>query len=964
MTKYDPKAIEPKWQQYWDEHQTYRAETDPSREKFFGLIEFPYPSGAGLHVGHPRSNTAMDVITRYHRMNGKNVLFPIGFDSFGLPTENFAIKTGRPPKEITDENIATFTRQLKALGFGFDWSRAVTTSEPEYYKWTQWIFLQLYKQGLAYKTNQPINWCPKDKIGLANEEVVDGCCERCGNPVEKRNKEQWMLAITKYADKLLAGLNEVDYISRARTQQENWIGRSEGAEIEFELLFTKNPADNDRRGPNGEKAKITVFTTRPDTLFGATYLVLAPEHLWVTLAIDNNHDVLENKSEVVAYVEAAKHKTDIERSALDKEKTGVELRGVKAINPATGEQIPLFVADYVLGGYGAGAIMAVPAHDERDWEFAKKFGLPIRKVVAAEVGAHWKKPEKRVGVYAVVQDLNGNYLIQWDKKELHHRLPGGTRHDGETLQEVLSREFKEETGYRNFEIESKIGSSFSNIITGSSKKEVRYERIGFVVKLLNDEQDVVNSEEDVDRFEYKWVTIDEAKDLFAKNPQQTGEWEILLQHHKPSVFIDTGVSVESEFLNGLTTAEAKEKIISWLEEKGIGQRKVQYKLRDWVFSRQRYWGEPIPLVHCEKCAGWVPLPVDQLPLTLPEVEKYLPTDTGESPLAAITEWVNTTCPQCGGPARRETDTMPNWAGSSWYFLRYTDPKNDKELASKEALKYWTPVDWYNGGMEHTVLHLLYSRFWNQFLFDIGVVPTLEPYKKRTSHGMILAKGGEKMSKSKGNVVNPDEMVDQYGADALRTYIMFMGPFDQAVEWDTNGLVGVRRFLDKVWNLQDKVSDSAVTNPKVVTQLHQTIKKVTDDIANMSFNTSVAKLMELANAITAEEKIAQADYQIFIKLLSVFAPHIAEELWSTHGTGGSVALASWPQYQAELAKSTEVTVAVQVNGKVRAELVVSPDIAEVDIKAQALAHESVQKWLEGREPKKIIYVPGRLVSIVV
>ncbi len=997
--KYDPKSIEPKWQKFWEDNQTFRVETDPAKEKFFGLIEFPYPSGAGLHVGHPRSYTAMDVITRQKRMEGKNVLYPIGFDSFGLPTENFAIKTGRPPAEITAENIANFTRQLKALGFGFDWSRAVTTSEPEYYKWTQWIFLQLYKQGLAYKANQPINWCPKDKIGLANEEVVDGCCERCGNPVEKRNKEQWMLAITKYADKLLAGLNEVDYISRAKIQQENWIGRSEGAEINFELFFTKNPADNDRRGPNGEKAKLTVFTTRPDTLFGATYLVLAPEHLWVTLATDQNHDVLENKAEVLAYVNAAKQKTDIERSALDKEKTGVELRGVKAINPVTGEQIPMFVADYVLGGYGTGAIMAVPAHDERDFEFASKYHLPKVEVVA-----------------------------------------GG------------------------------------DIAT--------------------------------------------------------------------EAFTSAGFAVNSDFLNGLETVEAKAKMVAWLEENKIGNRKVQYKLRDWVFSRQRYWGEPIPLVFCENCNGWIPLPESELPLELPKVEKYLPTDTGESPIAAMTEWVKTTCPKCGGPARRETDTMPNWAGSSWYFLRYMDPQNAKDLFRTDGfkfrpaieptekdkayfatfkqvyqdlekkgikvwtgnrlllnglnrnlwtplrtvclvawnddkaaiasylveqgyrltqsfnqndlyekdgvrveivpvwkengemysltyqgakqpmqardlpevclgnlwgftfrtispeynlahyeyteknesdgqsnqekiaflsewvekinpnLRYWNQVDWYNGGMEHTVLHLLYSRFWNQFLYDIGVVPTLEPYKKRTSHGMILAKGGEKMSKSKGNVVNPDEMVELYGADALRTYIMFMGPFDQAVEWDTNGLVGVRRFLDKVWNLQEKVSDSAATNKKVVTQLHQTIKKVTDDIQNMSFNTSVAKLMELANAMSVEEKIAKTDYQILIKLLSVFAPHIGEELWAQFGDGNSVSKSTWPVYDAELAKDSEVIIAIQINGKVRAELTVSPDIAEADIKKLALENEGVQKWLEGKEPKKFIYVPGRLISIVV
>ena len=798
MQKYDPKSIEPKWQKFWEDNQTFRVETDPSREKFFGLIEFPYPSGAGLHVGHPRSYTAMDVITRQKRMEGKNVLYPIGFDSFGLPTENFAIKTGRPPAEITDENIANFTRQLKSLGFGFDWSRAVTTSEPEYYKWTQWIFLQLYKHGLAYKANQPINWCSKDKIGLANEEVVDGCCERCGNPVEKRNKEQWMLAITKYADKLLAGLNEVDYITRAKIQQENWIGRSEGAEINFPIKDSEQ--------------KIKVFTTRPDTIFGVTFLAVSAE--WAQTWFADKTPSTEISNYIAATLQG--RTTAVAREEV--EKTGID-SGLKAINPVSNEEVPVWIVNYVLADVGTGAIMAVPAHDERDWEFATKFKLPKLEVVG-----------------------------------------GG------------------------------------DIATGA--------------------------------------------------------------------FAEKGMVINSDFLNGLETDEAKEKIIAQLEEKKIGNHKVQFKLRDWVFSRQRYWGEPIPLVFCENCADWIPLPESELPLTLPVVEKYLPTDTGESPIAAMTDWVKTTCPKCGGPARRETDTMPNWAGSSWYFLRYTDPKNNNELASQENLKYWTPVDWYNGGMEHTVLHLLYSRFWNQFLYDIGVVPTLEPYKKRTSHGMILAKGGEKMSKSKGNVVNPDEMVELYGADALRTYIMFMGPFDQPVEWDTNGLVGVRRFLDKVWNLQEKVSDSSVTNKKVVTQLHQVIKKVTDDIASMSFNTSVAKLMELANAMSVEEQINKTDYQILIKLLSVFAPHIGEELWSVVGDGGSVSKATWPIFDAELAKDSEITVAVQVNGKVRAELVVSPEIAEEEIKSLALANENIQKWLEGKEPKKVIYVKGRLVSIVV
>lgn len=955
MTKYDPKVAEPKWQKYWADNQTFEAKTDLNKEKFFGLIEFPYPSGAGLHVGHPRSYTAMDVITRQQRMLGKNVLFPIGFDSFGLPTENFAIKTGRPPAEITDENIANFTRQLKSLGFGFDWSRAVTTSEPEYYKWTQWIFLQLYKHGLAYKTNQPINWCPKDKIGLANEEVVDGCCERCGNPVEKRNKEQWMLAITKYADKLLEGLNEVDYISRAKTQQENWIGRSEGAEINFPIKDSEQ--------------KITVFTTRPDTIFGVTFLAVSAE--WAQTWFADK----QASAEITNYIATTLHGRTTAVAREEVEKTGID-SGIVAVNPVSGEEVPVWIVNYVLADVGTGAIMAVSAHDERDFEFAQKFGLPIKQVVAAEVGTHWENPEKRIGVYAVVQNTAGEYLIQWDKKGFHYRLPGGTREGQEEIVETLRREFKEETGYKNFEIRSKIASSFSNIITGVNKREVRYERIGFEVRLISSEQDQVTSEEDGGRFDYSWVSFNAAKELFAKNPQQTGEWEILVRHHKMAAFTDVGIVVNSDFLNGLQTEEAKAKMTAYLEEKKIGSHKVQFKLRDWVFSRQRYWGEPIPLVHCDACADWIPLPESELPLTLPEVEKYLPTDTGESPLAAMTDWVKTTCPKCGGEARRETDTMPNWAGSSWYFLRYADPKNNQELASQENLKYWTPVDWYNGGMEHTVLHLLYSRFWNQFLHDIGVVPTLEPYKKRTSHGMILAKGGEKMSKSKGNVVNPDEMVELYGADALRTYIMFMGPFDQPVEWDTNGLVGVRRFLDKVWNYVDQILPSVeFSDTKGKTLLHQTIKKITDDVLKMKFNTAVSTMMSFMNSIHVpiEEtgtgigfhtNISKKDFGEFIKLLSLFAPHISEELWYSLGNTGSIAHATWPQYDAELAKSSEVTVAIQINGKVRAEVIVSPDIAEAEVKQLALNHESVQKWLDGKEPKKVIYVPGRLISIVV
>ncbi len=813
MNKYNPKEIEKKWQKTWEKEGTFEVEEDPTKKKFYGLIEFPYPSGAGLHVGHPRPFTAMDVITRKKRMEGFNVLYPIGFDAFGLPTENYAIKTGRPPAEVTAENIANFTRQLKSLGYGFDWSRAVDTTDPKYFKWTQWIFLQLYKHGLAYKKNQPINWCPKDKIGLANEEVVQGCCERCGTAVEQRNKEQWMLAITKYADKLLEGLKEVDYITPARIQQENWIGKSEGAEVQFVI-----PAKA------GIQDTLTVFTTRPDTIFGVTFVAVSAElaNSWLKVG-------WQVGSEVKKYVEATLKERVATEDRDEVEKTGIDA-GIKAINPVTGEEIPVWITNYVMGGVGTGAIMGVPGHDERDHEFAKKFSLSIKEVVA-----------------------------------------GGN--------------------------------------------------------------------------------VDE------------------------KAFTEKGKAVNSDFLNDLETAEAKKKMTAWLEEKNLGKHKINFKLRDWVFSRQRYWGEPIPLVFCAACAekkdfqskgeemnpGWIPLDEKELPLELPKVTKYEPTDTGESPLAAMDKWVNTKCPRCGGKARRETDTMPNWAGSSWYFLRYTDPTNTKAFASKENLDYWMAVDWYNGGMEHTVLHLLYSRFWNEFMYDIGVVPTKEPYKKRTSHGMILGPDGEKMSKSRGNVINPDEMTEQFGSDAFRTYIMFMGPFDQFVQWDTNGLVGVRRFMERVWNLQEYLTGEG--SNQVV--MHQTIKKVSEDIDKMSFNTAIAKLMELANHFTKEQKITREEYEVFAKLMSPFAPHMADEIWTeVLGHKKSLAHEAWPTFKPELTVENTLTLAVQVNGKVRDNLEVAADITEANVKELVMQSEKVKKWLEGKTPKKIIYVKGKLVSVVV
>ncbi len=1026
MQKYNHKEIEQKWQKFWQENKTFEVDNNfDAKNKFYALIEFPYPSGQGLHVGHPRPFTAMDVISRKKRMQGYKVLFPIGFDSFGLPTENYAIKTGRHPADITKENIENFTRQLKALGFSFDWSRQINTADPCYYKWTQWIFLQFFKKGLAYKKNMPINWCTSCKIGLANEEVVNGCCERCGGTVIKKDKEQWMLAITDYAESLLKGLEEVDYLPQIKTQQKNWIGKSQGAEIKFKI--------------KGTDLDLEVFTTRPETIFGATYMVIAPEHSLVKELANK----IENFEEVEKYIESARLKSELERTDLQKHKTGIELKGIKAINPATGEEIPVWIADYVLLTYGKGAIMSVPAHDERDFDFAKKYNLEIKCIIKPNIH---KLDEN---VYPKQENIDKQLI----------------------LQKILQGEL---------------------CYTGKDNDDF----------LIN-----------------------------------------------------------SDFLNDLSVPEAKQKIINWLEENNIGKKKVNYKLRDWVFSRQRYWGEPIPLVYCEKCAqkkpkvliihgfadnstknwfpwlkqileqkgfevivpdmpdslspdfdkwmqelenlglekndklfivghslggfiaqhfilknklkveslilvapaiknlewdiledkyhdfadfnvikkflnndvnytelkdlankiivylsdndpfipfektqkiyqdinaeviklkncahfnfsefkeilesfpdkerlnlGWFALDESELPLELPEVEKYEPTDTGESPLSKITDWVNVKCPKCGGPARRETDTMPNWAGSSWYYLRYMDSKNDSALASWNAMSFWGPVDWYNGGMEHVVLHLLYSRFWNHFLFDIGVVPFKEPYKKRTAHGMILAKGGEKMSKSKGNVVNPDEMVERFGADALRTYIMFMGPFDQAVEWDTNGLIGVRRFLDRVWNLQDKVVLDFQDKKEVIVNLHKTIKKVSEDIDKMHFNTAVSAMMEFVNLLYKQEKFSESVYKDFIKLLSPFAPHICEEIWNRFSNEmQSLAYESWPEYKQELCEQESVKIVIQVNGKVRDNIEVKKDLSDDELKQIVLSQKKIKKYIQDKQIKKFIIVKNRLVNIVV
>ena len=805
---YNPKEIERKWQKIWEDENAFAALDDYSKPKYYALVEFPYPSGQGLHVGHPRPYTALDIVARKRRMEGYNVLYPMGWDAFGLPTENYAIKNHIHPKIVTKNNVHRFKEQLQSLGYSFDWNREINTTDPNYYKWTQWIFLKLFKAGLAYKAEMPINWCTSCKVGLANEEVVNGVCERCGSEVIRKVKSQWMLKITEYADKLIEGLDTVDYIERVKVSQKNWIGRSQGAEVDFCL-----------KGKDGavKEEKLRIYTTRPDTLFGVTYMVISPEHPY----IEQFADEIGNMDEIRAYQEQAARKSDFERSELAKEKTGVLIQGLTAVNPVNDTQIPIWVSDYVLMSYGTGAIMAVPAHDERDWEFAKKFNMPIIQVVESSEGA---------------VDVNE--------------------------------------------------AAFTDVATG---------------KLVN-----------------------------------------------------------SGFLNGMEVSEAKKAITAFLEEKGIGTPKKNYKLRDWVFSRQRYWGEPIPIIHCPKC-GYVPVPEDQLPLELPDVESYVPTDNGESPLAAMRSWVETTCPNCGGKAERETDTMPQWAGSSWYFLRYTDPHNDEALASPEALRYWLPVDWYNGGMEHTTLHLLYSRFWHRFLYDQGVVPCPEPYQKRTSHGMILGENGEKMSKSRGNVVNPDDIVNDFGADTLRTYEMFIGAFDLSAAWSQEGVKGCRRFLERVWKLQELVTDEAGYSSALETRMHQTIKKVSNDYENLKYNTGIAALMSLINDFYKAGKVTRDEFRTLLILLNPVAPHITEELWEMQGYGGRLYQTAWPAWDEAKTVEAEIEVAVQVNGKVRATVKLPADVDKET--ALAAGKEAVADRLTGNIVKEI-YVPGKIINIVV
>ena len=799
MSKYDFTAIEQKWQKYWEEHNSFRAGNDYSKPKFYALVEFPYPSGQGLHIGHPRPYTAMDIVSRKRRLEGYNVLFPMGWDAFGLPTENFAIKNKIHPAIVTKNNVARFKGQLQSLGLSFDWEREVNTTDPDYFHWTQWIFLQMFKKGLAYKKEMAVNWCTSCKVVLANEEVVGGVCERCGGEVVRKVKSQWMLKITEYAQRLLDDLDDVNYIERVKTTQRNWIGRSTGAEVDF----TTTTGDT-----------LRIYTTRPDTLFGATYMVMSPEHP----LIEKWSDRLENMDEIRAYQEKAARKSDFERTEMAKEKTGVCLKGVCGINPVNGKEIPIFLSDYVLMSYGTGAIMAVPAHDTRDYEFAKVFDLPIIEVVK-----------------------------------------GG----------------------------------------------------------------------------------DVTKEAFTD--------------------CETGIMTNSDFLNDLTVEEAKVKIKEWLEANGKGESKVNFKLRDWVFSRQRYWGEPIPIVHCDKC-GYVALPESELPLTLPDVDSYMPTDNGESPLSTLESFINTTCPQCGGAAKRETDTMPQWAGSSWYYLRYCDPKNEKELASKEALDYWMPVDWYNGGMEHTTLHLLYSRFWHKFLFDLGKVSTTEPYMRRTSHGMILGEDGQKMSKSRGNVINPDDVVAEYGADTLRLYEMFVGDFEKTAPWNTSSIKGCKRFLDRIWALQDSLIDGDEYRDAVKSKMHKTIKKVSEDIENLKFNTAIAAMMELLNDITATGNVNRAEFAALLTLLNPFAPHITEEMYETH-CGGILSEQAWPAYDEALCVDQTVEIVVQINGKLKTKMEIPVNAANEMVLEQAAAEPKVAEALAGKTIVKKIYVPNKLVNFV-
>ncbi len=971
MDWYPHSEIEKKWQERWQK--ALMAGDDFSdREKFYLLFEFPYPSGDGLHVGHLRSYTALDVIARKLRMQGKNVLFPIGWDAFGLPTENYALKTGIHPRVATDKNIETFRRQMQSIGLSLDWSLEVDTTDPKYYKWTQWIFLQLFKKGLAYQATMPINWCPKDKIGLANEEVVQGKCERCGTDVIRKEQKQWLLKITAYADRLIDDLKLVDFPERVKTQQISWIGRSEGAEIEFQITNSElQNADSKREGadpyPRRELEFITVFTTRPDTIFGATYLVLSPEHS----VMKNLQLKINNWEEVRKYIEECKKKSDLERTDLAKEKTGVELKGVMAINPATKEKIPIWIADYVLLHYGTGAIMAVPAHDERDWEFAKKFGLEIREVIEpliTEMNGDdaFREDEpamQRDTVVCIVKHWEEEkYLcLRWKHFDWKSFVIGGT--DGEDPETAARREVQEETGYQNIRSIRQLGGRVHAKYYAKHKKENHWALERPMLVELADGEHIPLASHERELHECVWMTKNEVI-AFLNFSDHELIWQRYLEGE--TAYIGDGILANSGKFDGMEAIEAGETIAEWLAEKGVGKKAITFKLRDWIFSRQHYWGEPIPIIHCPE-HGAVAVPDDQLPVELPFVEKYEPSGTGESPLANIPEFVNTKCPVCAKPAKRETDTMPNWAGSSWYYLRYCDSRNDREFAEFEKLRYWLPVDLYNGGREHTTLHLLYSRFWHKFLFDQKLVPGPEPYKRRVSHGIVLGEDGRKMSKSFGNVANPDDLIREYGADSIRVYEMFMGPYEETIPWATRGLIGVHRFLQNVYDLATQtIAPEHPEQCDLEFLAHTTIKRVAEDLDRMRFNTAVSALMEFTNALrTANRADAHFPHALRTLLLLVYpmAPHLASELWERSGESGDITNQKWPIVDAKKLVQTTITLVVQVNGKVRAKLSVPFDSNEADATKSALAEPNVAKYVSGR-PKKVIFVPGRLINILV
>lgn len=940
MKQYDHKKIEKKWQDRWKSEKAFVSVEDPKKEKLFVLDMFPYPSGEGLHVGHPKGYIATDVYSRHMRMKGKSVLHPMGWDAFGLPAENFALKHKVHPRVAVEKNIENFKSQLAHIGFDYDWSREINTTDPEYYKWTQWIFLELYKKGLAYQSNEPINWCPSCMTGLANEDLDGNVCERCGSVVEKRALPQWVLKITAYADRMLHDLDTLNWPEHIKEAQRNWIGRSEGAQITFKTT---------------EGTPVTVFTTRPDTLFGATYVVVAPEHEQLSRFADAS----SNKEEVIAYAKKAQAKTEIERTAEGKEKTGVEIKGVKAINPANGEELPVFVADYVLGGYGTGAIMAVPAHDERDFAFAKKFNLAVREVVEPETGKKLPEEEKRSSIVAIVENAEGKFLtLNWGSKLGGTLFVGGGREEGEDVEGTARREIAEETGYTDLEFVAKTGRAHHHYYAFSKNVARNIEVIGLYFKLKGDTRtDIKHQADEKNNFTLEWLSRQE---VFNKMEDENH----LLMFKRlvdGEIYSGAGILVNSGEFSGVDSESAKQKIT----EKVGGVMKSTYKIKDWVFSRQRYWGEPIPIIHCAK-DGAVPVPYEELPVRLPEVEKYEPSGTGESPLANIPEWVNTTCPACGGPGKRETNTMPQWAGSSWYYLRFMDPHNTEALVGKDKEKYWAPVDVYVGG-DHAVRHLIYARFWHKFLYDIGAVTTIEPFARLEFLGFILAEDGRKMSKRYGNVINPDDVVATYGADSFRIYEMFMGPFENTVAWSTASIVGTTRFVERVWRLQEKIVPEVVATLEPL--LHQTIKKVSEDIEAFKFNTAVSQMMVFLNAVEKEGRIGSLQWEQFLKILSPFAPHVTSELWELLGKTTLLGLEHWPEADAQKMLTESITIAVQINGKTRGTVSLSRTASREDALREASRNPDIQKWLsggtlqDGQEGVKVIYVPGKILSFV-